>query len=234
MYRFRSFICVVVLGLTWIGCCHAQQSDINNPFLKIGNSNSKAVLFAPVTYIGYVEKGDKIQHSDSISNETAAILNQKIKNLREQLKADTLLPIFDTATSNTLQYELNNVVNDENFADKKKKIMLPPFLDSLLMESGRTYGMIFYQNGFLRKKRQLRQTGLEIRRRCIIDIGKLYGNLTKSLRQSVPLLAGRQKENHLLYWPGRDTRQRTNRQQTARQTVTNNHRKQKQKRVEYV
>ena len=129
----------------------AQPSSINNPFAK-EDANTKTVLFAPITYIGYIEKGDKIRHSDSISTITAAILTHKTQQSQAQLKADSVLPALDTATSRSVQYELGNVVNDENFGNNKRKIALPPYLDSLLMESGHTYGMILYQNGFLRRK----------------------------------------------------------------------------------
>ncbi len=152
MRRFRLSILTLTLIWSFADICSAQMVDIYNPFAKTNSGKQKAILFAPITHIGYIEKGDKIQHSDSISSKTTIILTQKIKDSQGSLDADSMLSAFDTTISNTIQYELNNVVNDENFVEKKKKFALPPYLDSLLMESGYTYGLIFYQNGFLRKK----------------------------------------------------------------------------------
>ncbi|WP_447643046.1 MULTISPECIES: hypothetical protein [Chitinophagaceae] len=142
MQKFLFFLLVIFLA-------SAAQAQFSNPFTP-KDTNSHSIMFAPISYIGYIEKGNKIEHSDSLSLLASHLLSSKIIPLQTQFKTDSLLPSPDTATANILQYELNNIINDENFG--KKKLMLPPYLDSLLMDNNHTYGILLYQNGFLRKK----------------------------------------------------------------------------------
>lgn len=149
---------IIVASFSMFGSClciHAQLTNINNPFLR-SDSTAKTVLFSPITSIGYIEKEELVQHSDSISLQTATVLKNLLFKQKVRLKYDFILPPLDTATTNTIQYELDNIVNGEPYNDLKKKWLLPPYIDSILMESGYTYGMIFYQNGFLRKKSNFR------------------------------------------------------------------------------
>lgn len=144
----RSFLSTLLLLLLMATNIHAQ---LNNPF-AVKDSVRKVVMFSPLTNIGYITKGDEIKYSDSISQHMDATLLAQVHPLLTSFKAERVLPGYDTAISRTIQYELNNVLNDPNLENKKKKILLPAYLDSLLMESGNTYGMILYQNGFFRQK----------------------------------------------------------------------------------
>lgn len=122
---------------------------MNNPFIEI-SSQSKPILFSPISNIGFIDVGEKVKYSDSISLLTNKILTKQLQ--RQKQPSDSILRITDTISLRTIQYELNNIVNDENFGSENKKWMLPPYLDSLLMESNHTYGLVIYHNGFLRKK----------------------------------------------------------------------------------
>lgn len=122
---------------------------MNNPFIEI-SSHSKPILFSPISNIGFIKVGEKVEYSDSISLLTNKIIAKQL--LQQKQSSDSVLLIADTISLKTIQYELNNIVNGENFGNDNKKWMLPPYLDSLLMESNHSYGLVIYHNGFLRKK----------------------------------------------------------------------------------
>ena len=105
--------------------------------------------FEPLNYVGIIEKGNNITHSDSLT-EVAKTLFEKELSRNKTLPVKGHIVIEDSLVNNKVQYEIYMLMNylENNF--KAKDIPIPPVIDSILEAQNERFGLLAYNWGFTR------------------------------------------------------------------------------------
>ena len=105
--------------------------------------------FEPLNYVGIIEKGNNITHSDSLT-EVAKTLFEKELSRNKTLPVKGHIVIEDTVVNNKVQYEIYMLMNYLENNVKAKDIPIPPVIDSILEARNERFGLLAYNWGFTR------------------------------------------------------------------------------------
>ncbi len=105
--------------------------------------------FEPLNYVGIIEKGNNITHSDSLT-EVAKTLFEKEFSRNKTLPVKGHIVIEDSLVNNKVQYEIYMLMNYLENNVKVKDIPIPPVIDSILEARNERFGLLAYNWGFTR------------------------------------------------------------------------------------
>ena len=105
--------------------------------------------FEPLNYVGIIEKGNNITHSDSLT-EVAKTLFEKELSRNKTLPVKGHIVIEDSLVNNKVQYEIYMLMNYLESNVKAKDIPIPPVIDSILEARNERFGLLAYNWGFTR------------------------------------------------------------------------------------
>ena len=105
--------------------------------------------FEPLNYVGIIEKGNNITHSDSLT-EVAKTLFEKELSRNKTLPVKGHIVIEDSLVNNKVQYEIYMLMNYLESNVKAKDIPIPPLIDSILEARNERFGLLAYNWGFTR------------------------------------------------------------------------------------
>lgn len=108
--------------------------------------------FKPISYIHYVEKGDKTEFSDSLSMITNFKLDSILSENRLKLRLADPIGITDKIVRYKVHKELEYLVNDINHKKKQGIVGITFTIDSLLESSNERFALVNLISGFGRRK----------------------------------------------------------------------------------
>ena len=107
-------------------------------------------LLPPAAFVSYVERGNQMTHSDSLSAITDSLF-LAVTDRARHLPIDTTLA-FDSLTRLRMLPELEAIMQRAALQKNRGEIGLPPVLDSLIESAGRRYGLALIGSGFGRRR----------------------------------------------------------------------------------
>ena len=108
--------------------------------------------FKPISYIHYVEKGNKTEFSDSLSMITNFKLDSILSENRLKLRLADQIEINDERLEAKVHMELEYLVNDIHHKKKKGIIGITYTIDSLIQSSNERFALVNVISGFGRRK----------------------------------------------------------------------------------
>lgn len=108
------------------------------------------MLLPPSAFVSYVERGNRMTHSDSLSAITDSLI-LAVTGRARHLPVDTALT-SDSLTRLRMLPELEAIVRQAALQKNRGEIALPPLLDSLIESAGRRYGLAIVGSGFGRRR----------------------------------------------------------------------------------
>ena len=109
-------------------------------------------LFRPFALVGYIDKGNRILPSDSMSSVTAALLDSTARAHGNRLRIDTCLDYADACLGQAVFQEIDVLTQRMRATKNKGPVPISPVLDSLLESRGYRYGMTLVATGHGRRK----------------------------------------------------------------------------------
>ena len=105
--------------------------------------------FEILTNVGEIEKGNKITHSDSLTQMAQALFATELAK-EKVLPITETIEIKDSTVYNKVQYEIFILMTCLERHMKPKDLPVPPTIDSILCTRGQRFGMLVYDWGFVR------------------------------------------------------------------------------------
>lgn len=150
--------------------------------------------FDPVSFISYIEKGNRGRIDDSLSTKSKSLLIKATSQVKQIPISDRLI-IEDPMTNDKLTRE---IVWMSQAAVRQKRtinLQLPPTLDSLLESKGKRFGLITFATGFTRRKGNFGGQVAKGVALGILTLGTYYQTPVKSNSIIYAMIADAQENN---------------------------------------
>jgi len=140
----------LIIALFFMGGFFASCTVSRGFVSTVKRAEIQQVLqFEPLTFVGIIEKEDKITYNDSLS-----IISQEL--FETALSNDKTIPVTgkivieDSIVSNRVQYEIFMMMRYINGRVNVEDIPIPPTIDSILESQNERFGLLAYSRGFIR------------------------------------------------------------------------------------
>lgn len=145
-----SSVCyaAALAGLTLASCTSKRYTAASHRAENV----TDVALLSPVALIGYIDRGNRVIPSDSMSSVTEFLLDS-LASTSPHLPITHVLEISPDEQTGVLG-EVSAIVRQAQARRRRdlSPLPLPPLLDSLVEETGRRYGMALVATGFGRRR----------------------------------------------------------------------------------
>lgn len=141
-------LCYLLFALALTSCGTNKFLTSSVPAEQVKDMN----YIEPITYIHYVEKGNKSVLSDSLSQITARVIDSVLQADSSRFKLSDKMIIANDSVNARIENELNYLSQMTLRYKKLDEIALPPTLDSIMQSNDERFAMIIVASGFGRKK----------------------------------------------------------------------------------
>ena len=128
----------------------------SSKFLTSGvNSNeiTEMLKIEPFSYIYYIEKGNQEIFNDSLSYIAENLLSETMEKFSYKLRlSPDKIDLTDEDNLEILSKELDLLISSAVHSKKVLNISITPFIESILTDNNKRFGLIIVQNGFSRTK----------------------------------------------------------------------------------
>ena len=105
--------------------------------------------FEPLTFVGIIEKGDKVAYSDSLTAIAQGLFETALSN-DKTIPVTGKIVIEDSIVNNRVQYEIYLMMRYIDGRVHVQDIPIPPTIDSILEARNERFGLLAYSQGFVR------------------------------------------------------------------------------------
>lgn len=116
------------------------------------NEISDLSYFEPLSYIQYIEKGNKVALSDSLSKITFTKLDSILSHNKSTYGLNSKIVINDHVVKSLFENELGYLSETIGLRRNLKNIPLTPTIDSILKSQNQRFALAIVATGFGRKK----------------------------------------------------------------------------------
>jgi hypothetical protein len=149
--KSRSFLIFSLFVFTLSSCTKKPIFSSQLPASDIKDM----VIFEPISYISLINKGDKLEFSDSLSRVSQKLWLTVVEQNRYRLPMDKISVLENDFERMQLREETRALFEEIETLDKFHSIPIPPTLKSQLELSGHRFGMLSVTSGFTRRKGNL-------------------------------------------------------------------------------
>lgn len=142
-------------------------------------------MLEPVSYISFVETGNKARYDDSISQSSQALVAKTLKSFSDKIPVTGETTVTDPRKKQKLTKEIEYLCLSAEKQRSISNLKITPTIDSLLENKGKRFGLITISTGFTRRKGNF---GGQVAK------GVLTGVLTLGMYSQTPI-----KANSTLY-----------------------------------
>jgi len=142
-------------------------------------------MLEPVSYISFVETGNKARYNDSISQSSQALVAKTLKSFSDNIPVTGETTVTDPRKKKKLTKEIEYLCLSAEKQRSISNLKITPTIDSLLKNKGKRFGLITISTGFTRRKGNF---GGQVAK------GVLTGVLTLGMYSQTPI-----KANSTLY-----------------------------------
>lgn len=131
-------------------------------------------LFEPLSYVSFIETGNKAALNDSLSLESKQLVIKTINTFRGKLPVTGELFVADSVVNRKLAKEIEFLCV---VADRQKKISnlkVTPTIDSLLRSKGKRFGLLTVLSGFTRTKQNYSKQIIKGAAVSVLTLGMVY------------------------------------------------------------
>jgi len=143
----RLFFAVILI-LIFSSCARKTVFVSNVPPSEVRDM----VVFEPISYISLINKGDKLEFSDSLSNVSKQLWLNVVEQNQYRLPIHNYYIEDDVYNKTGLQDEIRVLFEEVQALDKFYSIPIPPTIKSHMDLSGSRFGMLTVTSGFTRRK----------------------------------------------------------------------------------
>jgi hypothetical protein len=140
-----QFILIIILAST--SCTTSKIIKSNVKPEEISNLQ----IFEPISYIYYIEHGNRAFFNDSLSKISSQLILKVSNDFFNQIKLNDEITFLDTCSKNKIKNEIELLVKTVNRYGNLYYFKLPPVMDSLLEINGKRFGLYMANVGFTRK-----------------------------------------------------------------------------------
>jgi len=140
---------VFALWIFYLSSCAAPQiltSDVKP------NEVTELQKFETLSYISLIEKGNRGQYNDSVSNISKINFDNSLNTLRNKIPLTGQVSITDTVVKNKIEKEIKFLTFSAENTRSTSRLKLPLMLDSIMDIQGKRFGLITITSGFTRAK----------------------------------------------------------------------------------
>ncbi|XZF16677.1 hypothetical protein ACTHGU_11115 [Chitinophagaceae bacterium MMS25-I14] len=142
--------------------CYSGPWTTTNPHLAKGATAAKIdnlYYFEPVSLIGWINNGDEVELDDSLSAVNLNIEKQLLNDYAAEMKRPVKIELPDNYSKQRFLDELILMQTKKGYKQYCKGIPGDSFIDSLLDHTGRRYGMVLCNAGYVRSKKNYNRRG---------------------------------------------------------------------------
>ena len=147
MKQSKFIVCFLAIVIVFSSCSSAKYWTSEVKPFEIHN----VLKVEPLSYISFIEKGNRGKLNDSISQKAQMALGETLDMYRDHLclSSDEIV-ISELFDYRKLENEINVLIQSAEKTNDVKKISIPPSLEFILSGNGKRFGLVVVQDGFLR------------------------------------------------------------------------------------
>lgn len=136
-------IILLIIGSTSCTSLHSLHSGVSPEEI------TDVVLIEPLSYISLIEKGNRAQHHDSLSDVSCELLTDVLR-MRSRPQITAFQFPEDTLVYKEIEQDIQIMLMIAEHQQNVENIRSSQTLDSLILSSGKRYGMVAVSTGFTR------------------------------------------------------------------------------------
>jgi hypothetical protein len=159
----------------------------------------KLQIFEPISYIYYIEQGNRAIYNDSLSNLSNQLILKVSKDFCSQIHLSNEITLVDSSSKKKIENEIELLVKYVGRYGNLYNFKLPPVMDSLIETTGQRFGLFTVNVGFTRiagnyKKQYVKGTAISL-----MTLG-LYYEVPISCNSILYVIIADAKENNIAFY----------------------------------